>query len=607
MNPLTTMCKTREPWHLIAMAACRYPWRFTITLASLVIAKVVNLGVPMTLKAIVDHLDQASPALTVPVSIVMAYAMLRFAVTMFAQLREFVFERVLRDSMRHIVTEVFRHLRELGLRYHLNRETGAIIRDVERGKSGIYNVLGYAIFHIAPTIVEITLVAGLLLAKFPPIYALVVMATMVLYAALTFWLTERRARLVRTAHDVDAVASARALDGLFAIETVKHFGGEASEAATHERDMARVDKLALKAEASRSILNLGQSLVATAGLAALLWRAAADVAAGRMTLGDLVLVNSLLVQVIAPLNFLSTAYREIRQGIIDMERMNALLREPIDVVDAVGAPPIEIKAGVVRFDDVTFGYDAKRPIVRGISFELSPGRVLAIVGMTGSGKTTLVRLLARLFDVDAGRITIDGTDIRSVAQRSLRMHIGYVPQDPVLFNDTIRQNIAYGVPDAAEERIHRAASIACIHNTILALPDGYDTLVGERGLKLSGGERQRLAIARAVLLEPPILVLDEVTSAVDLSTEATIRQQLHAYGRERATLVIAHRVAMIAHADEIMVLSQGVVAERGTHAELMAAGRVYAQLWHDQKNSDCLSMQRNCVALRCMKNDRHSS
>lgn len=582
MKLLNEMPSVTAVLWVVRVSIREHPWRFAITLTCMVASKVVNLGIPITLKALVDRLQDPSNLLVVPAVIILAHSLLRFVGGGLVHVRDLVFERVLRDAVRRAVIQVYERVYGLSMRFHLNRQTGGITRDIERGKAGIYNVMAYSIFHIGPIMVEIVLVVALMLASFSWVYSAVLLGTVALYVTFTFLMTERRSKLIRQAHDADTATSARAFDALLSIETVKHHAGEVVEIERHDRDLRHADRLALKAEVARNTVGLAQIFIATLGLAIMLAMASSDVAAGRMTLGDLVLINTLLIQVIAPLNFLASAYREIRQGLIDLERMHGLMTEAVEVTDSENAKPLKVSDGVVRFENASFGYTPDRPVLQGITFEVHRGRTLVIVGSTGSGKSTLIRLLSRLFDVSDGTVTIDGQDVRSVTQRSLRRSIGYVPQDPVLFNDTIRHNIAYGNPGMSDESIRQAARVACIHDAIEALAHGYDTMVGERGLKISGGERQRIAIARAILSDPPILVFDEATSSLDLATEAMLNQSLFKYGAAKTKIVVTHRVAAVVQADEIVVLSNGRIAERGSHADLLGLNGVYARLRRQQ-------------------------
>ncbi len=562
----------------------QYKGRVILAMAFLVIAKLASVGVPLVLKDLVDALDPARTALVVlPVGLLLAYGGLRLANVVFSELRDLVFARVTQRAIRRIALQVFEHLHRLSLAFHLERRTGGVSRDIERGSRGIAFLLNFMLFNILPTLAEIALVAGILLAKFDWPFAAVTLGTIFAYIAFTLVVTEWRLRHHRRMNALDSQANARAIDSLLNYETVKYFTNEAFEARRYDAQLAQWEQAALANQRSLSVLNLGQGTIIAVGITWLLFLAADQVAQGAMTLGELVMVNAYLLQLYMPLGFLGFVYREIKQSLADMERMFALLREHTAIPDALDARPLRVSRGEVAFHDVRFGYHPERPILKGVSFTIGAGEKVAVVGPSGAGKSTLARLLFRFYDVDGGRIEIDGQDIRRVTQASLRAAIGVVPQDTVLFNDTLYYNIAYGRPDARREEVIAAARAAHIHEFIESLPDGYDTLVGERGLKLSGGEKQRVAIARALLKDPPIMVFDEATSALDSHTEEAILETLREAARERTTLVIAHRLSTVVDADRILVLRKGRIVEAGTHGALLARGGVYAEMWRLQQ------------------------
>ena len=557
----------------------RYPGRLAVAAVLLVVAKVATVWVPVAFKDIVDHLDPRMAALTVPVALIALYGVLRLIGALFGQLRDTVFERVSQRAMRASGLDAFRHLHELSLRFHLDRHTGGIGRDISRGTRGVYNLLGWVVFNIIPTLFEIVVVIVLLLRQFDWRYAVITLATMLLYIAATIWITEWRTAGVRVMNEAESVANARAIDSLLNYETVKYFGNEAFEAERYDADLRRYEDAAVRTESTLAVLNGAQALVIALGLTALMTMAAMGVVSRQLSVGDIVMVNGWLLQLAIPLNMLGFTWRQIKQGVIDMERMFGLLDEHAEVQDAPGAKPLVTRGGEVRFEHVSFRYNPDRAILDDIDFTIPPGKTLAVVGETGAGKSTLSRLLFRFYDVSGGRILIDGQDIRDVTQASLRAAIGIVPQDTVLFNDTIYYNIAYGRTGASREEVEAAARAAHIHDFVTSLPQGYETTVGERGLKLSGGEKQRVAIARALLKNPSILVFDEATSALDTRTEKTIQRELAEIARGRTTLIIAHRLSTIVDADRILVLDRGRVVESGTHAELLALGGRYAALW----------------------------
>ena len=560
-----------------------YLGRILLALACLVAAKLANLGVPMILKGLVDGLDVAPSLLVLPVGLLLAYGAARLSVTLFTELRTIVFARVMARSSRTVMLRVFRHLHALSLRFHLNRRTGGVARDVERGGTAISDLLDWTIYTILPTILEIALVTAVLVWNYDWGFAAITLGTIAAYVLWTFRVTEWRTRFYRAAVEADTRASARAVDSLLNFETVKYFNNEDHEARRYDENLRQMEDATVKSLKSLAVLNLGQSAIVAIGITALMWRAAAGVAAGEMTIGDLVLVNAYLLQLSAPLNFLGMVYREVKQAITNIERLFGLLDERQDVRDRPDANTLVAGRPEVSFTDVHFGYDARREILHGVSFTIPPGGTLAVVGHSGSGKSTLSRLLYRFYEISSGSIAIDGQDLRTLTQDSVRAAIGIVPQDTVLFNDTIRYNIRYGRPEASDEEVEAAARSAHIHDFILTLPDGYDSEVGERGLKLSGGEKQRVAIARALLKNPAILIFDEATSALDSASEQAIQDELDRIAVGRTTLVIAHRLSTVMDADEILVLDGGTVVERGSHAALLSSNGRYASMWRLQQ------------------------
>ncbi len=573
-----------------------YRGRVFAAMACLVLAKVANVGVPVLLKEIVDSLDRTTAALIVPLALLVAYGALRLATTLFTELREFLFAKVTQRAVRNITVKVFRHLHALSLRFHLQRQTGGLTRDVERGQRGISTLVSFTLFSILPTLVEIALVSGILVARYDWTFMAITAGALSIYIAFTVLITEWRTHFRRTMNELDSKANTRAIDSLLNYETVKYFGNEEWEARRYDESLRRFEKAAVKSQTSLSALNIGQSAIIAIAVTLIMWRATVGVVNGTMTLGDLVLVNAFMIQLYIPLNFLGVIYREIKQALADMERLFGLIEENAEIKDKPGAPMLEIRGAEVRFDHVDFSYEANRQILFDVSFAIPPGRTVAVVGPSGSGKTTLARLLYRFYDVGGGGIAIDGQDLRDVAQASLRAAIGIVPQDTVLFNDTIEYNIAYGKPDATHAEIVTAAALAQIHDFIASLPDGYATPVGERGLKLSGGEKQRVAIARAVLKAPHVLIFDEATSALDSRSEKAIQAELRAIAQNHTTLTIAHRLSTVVDADEILVLDRGRIVERGTHASLLAAAGVYARMWRLQQEEKRTAPEESLVS-----------
>ncbi len=559
--------------------------RVVIALAFLLASKLIAVGTPILYKRAVDSLSGEVPDLMLgAVGLTVAYGMARLMSVGFQQLRDAVFAKVGQRALRALALETFTHIHRLSMRYHITRKTGGLSRIIERGVKGVEFLLRFLLFSIGPLMLELLMIAVVLFVLFDAWYLAVVAGVIALYIWFTFKVTEWRVKLRREMNDQDTDANQKAIDSLLNFETVKYFGAEAREAARYDVAMQAYEKAAIKTSTSLAMLNFGQSLIITSGLVAVMVMAALGVQAGTLTVGDFVMVNAYMIQITMPLNFLGTVYREIRQALVDMGEMFDLLEQPREVADTPGAPALAVKGGVVVFEGVRFGYDPARPILKGIDVRVGAGENVALVGPSGSGKSTIGRLLFRFYDVGAGRISIDGQDVRDVTQDSLHAAIGVVPQDTVLFNDTIRYNIAYGRDGATEDEIVAAARAAQIHDFISRLPEGYDTQVGERGLKLSGGEKQRVGIARTLLKNPPILLLDEATSALDTETEASIQDALKLAGKGRTVITIAHRLSTIADADRIVVLEEGEVVEEGTHADLLARSGRYAALWTRQQS-----------------------
>ncbi len=573
----------------------QWRWRVALALGFLLMAKLANVSVPILLKHLVDALDLKAgdprAMLVVPVGLVMAYAGLRLCTSLFTELRELVFAKVSFGASKQIALEVFGHLHALSLRFHLERQTGGLTRDIERGTRALQSLVSYSLYTILPTLIEVVMVLCILGYKFDAGYVWITLAALAAYIVFTVSVTEWRTRFRREMNELDSKAHSRAIDALLNYETVKYFNNEGFEAKRYDEGLEAYRKAQVKSQSTLSMLNTGQQLIIATSLVALLWRATTGVVEGRLTLGDLVMINAFLIQLYIPLNFLGVLYREVKQSLTDLDKMFVLLERDKEVADAPGAPPLAVTAGAVRFDNVHFAYDPTRPILHGVSFEIPAGKTVAVVGPSGAGKSTLARLLYRFYDVSPGVsdgatpgcITIDNQDLRAVTQASLRAAIGIVPQDTVLFNDTVQFNIAYGRPGASRQEVEGAARAAHVHDFISATPKGYDTMVGERGLKLSGGEKQRVAIARTLLKNPPILIFDEATSALDSANERAIQDELKSAAQGKTALVIAHRLSTVVDAHEIVVLEAGRVAERGNHVALLALNGRYAQMWKLQQ------------------------
>ena len=572
-------------------------WRVVFALAALVAAKAITLSVPIAYKQVVDWLtghangagtaaESALGLAAVPAMLIVAYGVGRVLMVLFTQFRDIWFTVVAQHAVRELAIRTFRHLHQLSLRFHLERRTGGLSRVIERGVNGVDTIVRMAVLNSIPTAVELLMISGLVAYYFGWIYVVVVLATVILYVWFTFAASERRIAIRRDMNDSDTEAHSKAVDSLLNYETVKYFGNEELEARRFDASMARYVKAAIRTYTSLGVLNTGQAIIFTAGTVICMLLAARDVTRGTLTVGEFVMINSILMQLYVPLNFMGMVYREIKQGLIDIETMFALLHEPAEIVDQPGAKPLRVKKGEIKFENVSFAYDPERPILKNVSFEVPAGKMVAIVGPSGAGKSTISRILFRFYDISRGKVLIDGQNIKDVTQASLRAAIGMVPQDTVLFNDTIEYNIRYGKPDASPAEVREAARLAQIHEFIVTLPQGYDALVGERGLKLSGGEKQRVAIARTILKSPPILMLDEATSALDSHTEKEIQDALERVAQNRTSLVIAHRLSTVVHADNIIVLDHGEIVEQGTHLELLAKGGLYASLWARQREAD---------------------
>lgn len=561
----------------------RYRGRMLAAITCLILAKLANVGVPLIFKEMIDDLSAPRQALALPVLLLLLYGALRFSTALFQELREILFTRVTQRAVRAASLEVFRHLHALSLRFHLERQTGGISRDIERGARSISSLISYTLYSILPTLVEISLVLGILFVQYDAGFVGIVLASLVSYIVFTIKVSNLRIDIRRAVNENDSAANTRAIDSLLNYETVKYFNNEAWEARRYDEQLKKWEEAATRSQKTLAFLNLGQQAIIALGVTGMMWRAASGVVDGRMSIGDLVLVNAFLIQLYIPLNFLGIVYREIRQALTDIERMFTLLKENREVADAVDAHDLPAGPLQVEFSAVDFAYEANRVILRGVDFVIPAGRTVAVVGHSGGGKSTLARLLYRFYDVTGGAIRLDGHDLRTLRQDSLRAAIGIVPQDTVLFNDTIYYNINYGRPAAPREEVVAAARAAQLHDFVESLPQGYETRVGERGLKLSGGEKQRVAIARALLKNPPILIFDEATSALDSATERAIQEQLDLAARGRTTLLIAHRLSTVMKADEILVFSEGQIVERGTHGELLASGGEYARMWQLQQ------------------------
>ena len=570
-----------------------YRFRVMIALSCLVAAKVANLGIPIVMKELIDSLDikASSPQalLAVPLGIILAYGLLRISASLFTELREALFAKVTQNAVRKVALQVFEHLHSLALSFHLARQTGGVSRDIERGTRGIQSLISYSLYSILPTLIEFCLVLGYLAYSYDIWFAAITLLALVLYIAFTIVVTEWRTHYRRTMNDMDSKANQKAIDSLLNFETVKYFGNEAFEAGRYDENLLRYQAAAVKSQKTLAFLNLGQQFIIAIGLMLILWRATVGVVNGTMTLGDLVLVNTLMIQLYIPLNFLGVIYREIKQSLTDMDRMFSLLNTDKEIADSPNAKTLQVQnhshGPDVRFEHVSFHYEAKREILRDVSFNIPAGTITAVVGQSGAGKSTLARLLFRFYDVQSGAILIDGQNIQDVTQASLRKAIGIVPQDTVLFNDTIGYNIAYGDPSATIEEVQEAARAAQIDGFIKRLPEGYETQVGERGLKLSGGEKQRVAIARTLLKKPAMLIFDEATSALDSKTERAFQEELLSLAKNRTTLIIAHRLSTIIHADQILVMDHGQIVERGTHMELLTFQGKYAEMWQMQERA----------------------
>jgi ATP-binding cassette subfamily B protein len=585
--------KDRRDWHNIK-GMLPFLWEFRgralFALACLVLSKVANVGVPVVLKEIVEFFEQAreEPALmaaVLPLSLLGAYGVLKLSASLFNELRDIVFAKVRYRAMRRLSTRVLEHLHRLSLRFHLDRKTGAVSRDLERGTRSVSQILNYLAFSILPIMVEFSLVAFILLTQYDIVFAAAMFGSIVVYVLVTFAITEWRMDFRHTMNRLDSEANTRAFDSLINYETVKYFGNERMELARYDTTLSEWEHWAVKSQSSMSILNFGQGAVIAVGMTLVMFLAMRGVAAGEIGLGDLVLLNAFLLQLFIPLGFLGIVYRQIKYALADMDLIFKLLERKPEVVDAAQAVPLRIDGGTIHFETVCFGYQAERQILKDLDFTVPAGNKIAVVGHSGAGKSTLARLVYRFYDVDDGRITIDGQDIRSVSQESLRAAIGIVPQDTVLFHDSIYYNIAYGRPGATRADVEEVAALAHIKDFIEGLPNGWETVVGERGLKLSGGEKQRVAIARAILKKPQILIFDEATSSLDSRTEQAIQETLAEVAAEHTTLVIAHRLSTVVDADQILVMADGQVVEQGTHGELLALDGQYAEMWELQREA----------------------